>query len=52
MVQMQETGIAAVSDTTIHGRHSLRIAICNHRTSLADSNVLRAEVLRVGNILM
>ena len=51
MVQMQETGIAAVSDTTIHGRHSLRVAICNHRTTLADLDALRAEVLRIGNIL-
>lgn len=52
MVRMQETGIAAVSDTTIHGRHSLRVAICNHRTTLADLDVLRAEVLRVGGSLM
>lgn len=51
MVQMQETGIAAVSDTTIHGRHSLRVAICNHRTTLADLDVLRAEVLRIGHLL-
>jgi len=52
MVRMQETGIAAVSDTTIHGRHSLRVAICNHRTTLADLDLLRAEVLRVGGSLM
>ena len=51
MVQMQETGIAAVSDTTIHGRHSLRLAICNHRTTLADLDLLRAEILRIGGIL-
>lgn len=37
-VKVQETGIAAVSDTTIHGRHSLRLAICNHRTTVADLN--------------
>ena len=51
MVRMQETGFAAVSDTTIHGRHSLRVAICNHRTTLADMDLLRVEVLRVGGLL-
>ena len=51
MVRMQETGTAAVSDTTIHGRHSLRVAICNHRTRLADMDLLRVEVLRVGGLL-
>lgn len=52
MVQMQESGIAAVSDTTIHGRHSLRVAICNHRTTTADLEVLRDEVVRVGTLLI
>ncbi len=51
MVQMQENGIAAISDTTIHGRHSLRVAICNHRTTVADLDLLRAEILRIGEIL-
>jgi aromatic-L-amino-acid/L-tryptophan decarboxylase len=51
MVRMQETGIAAVSDTTICGRHSLRVAICNHRTSPSDLDLLLDEVLSVGGIL-
>ncbi len=51
MVQMQETGLAAVSDTTIQGRHSLRVAICNHRTTLSDLDLLRVEVLRIGSKL-
>lgn len=51
MVQMQETGIAAVSDTTIHGRHSLRVAICNHRTVTSDLDQLRAEILQIGETL-
>lgn len=51
MMQMQETGIAAVSDTTIHGRHSLRVALCNHRTTLADLDLLLSEVLRIGGQL-
>ena len=48
MLRLQEDGIAAVSDTTIHGRHCLRAAICNHRTVRADLDLLVAEVLRIG----
>ena len=48
MLRLQETGIAAVSDTTIHGHHCLRAAICNHRTTRADLDLLEAEVLRTG----
>ncbi len=51
MVRLQETGVAAVSDTTIHGRHSLRLAICNHRTQKSDLDLLRAEILRIGDML-
>ena len=52
MVQMQETGFAAISDTTLHGRHSLRVAICNHRTLVSDLDQFRAEILRIGGTLM
>jgi len=48
MLRLQETGVAAVSDTTIHGRHCLRAAICNHRTRHADLDLLVTEVLRTG----
>ncbi|MFN4155764.1 MAG: pyridoxal phosphate-dependent decarboxylase family protein [Paracoccaceae bacterium] len=48
MLQLQETGIAAVSDTTVKGRHCLRVAICNHRTKRADLELLATEVLRLG----
>lgn len=48
MLQLQEAGIAAVSDTTVKGQHSLRVAICNHRTRRADLELLVAEVLRLG----
>ena len=48
MVRMQETGIAAVSDTTVHGRHCLRVAINNHRTTRADLDILVDEVARLG----
>ena len=48
MLHLQETGVAALSDTTIHGRHCLRAAICNHRTRQADLDMLVAEVLKKG----
>ncbi len=51
MVQMQEAGIAAVSDTTVQGRHCLRAAINNHRTTPADLDILVAEVVRLGETL-
>ena len=51
MVQMQETGVAAVSDTTVRGRHCLRAAINNHRTTPADLDILVSEVARLGAIL-
>ncbi len=48
MVRMQEAGIAAVSDTTVRGRHCLRAAINNHRTTHADLDILVAEVAKQG----
>ncbi len=47
MAQILEEGIAALSDTAIHGRHCLRAAICNHRTRFDDLDLLVAELLRV-----
>ena len=51
MVRMQESGVAAVSDTTVHGRHCLRAAINNHRTTRHDLDVLVDEVARQGAML-
>ncbi len=48
MLRLQETGVAALSDTTIRGKHCLRAAICNHRTRPDDLNLLISEVLRIG----
>jgi aromatic-L-amino-acid decarboxylase len=48
MLRLQESGIAAVSDTTVAGRHCLRVAICNHRTRREDLELLVAEVSRIG----
>lgn len=48
MLRLQEGGIAALSDTTVHGQHCLRAAIANHRTKWADLEVLVREVTRLG----
>jgi aromatic-L-amino-acid/L-tryptophan decarboxylase len=52
MLRLQESGIAVISDTTIRGRHCLRVAICNHRTRDEDLDLLVKEVLRIGAEVM
>jgi glutamate/tyrosine decarboxylase-like PLP-dependent enzyme len=52
LLRLQERGIAAPSDTTIRGRHCLRVAICNHRTRNEDLDLLVREVLRIGEEMM
>ncbi len=51
MLRLQEEGIAALSDTTIHGEHCLRVAINNHRTRREDLDILVQEALRLGALL-
>jgi len=48
MLRLQEEGIAALSDTTVQGRHCLRVAIANHRTRRDDLDLMAAEMLRLG----
>lgn len=48
MLRLQEAGTAVPSDTTLRGRHGLRVAIANHRTRHADLELFVAEVLRLG----
>jgi aromatic-L-amino-acid decarboxylase len=49
MLRLQEEGVAAVSDTTIHCEHCLRAAINNHRTKSDDLELLVRETIRIGN---
>ena len=49
MLQLQETGIAAISDTTLDGEHCLRVAINNYRTRLSDLDLLVTEVLKIAS---
>jgi glutamate/tyrosine decarboxylase-like PLP-dependent enzyme len=51
MLRLQEDGTAVLSDTTLRGRHCLRVAICNHRTRYEDVDLLVSEVVRLGNDL-
>ncbi len=51
LLRIQEEGTAVPTDTTVHGRHCLRVAINNHRTRRADLDLLVAEVLRLGHLL-
>lgn len=51
MLRLQEEGTAVLSDTTVHGRHCLRVAINNHRTLPEDLDLLVAETRRIGHSL-
>ncbi|MDE2379611.1 aspartate aminotransferase family protein [Bradyrhizobium sp.] len=48
VADVQESGIAAPSSTTIDGRFAIRAAIVNHRTDVADIDALVAAVLDFG----
>ncbi|PHP64903.1 amino acid decarboxylase [Zhengella mangrovi] len=44
MLRLQETGVAALSDTRVQTRYALRCAIANHRTQTSDLHVLIAAI--------
>lgn len=48
LMQLHEQGIAVPSQTTLHGRYCLRIAIANHRSDQDDFDLLAREVVRIG----
>ena len=51
MLRLQEAGTAVPTDTTVHGRHCLRVAINNHRTRREDLQLLVSETVRLGHEL-
>jgi len=51
MLQIQESGVAVPSDTTIAEKHCLRVAINNHRTTRKDLDHFIDEVLQCGDDL-
>ncbi|WP_027577109.1 aspartate aminotransferase family protein [Bradyrhizobium sp. WSM1743] len=48
VADIQESGIAAPSSTTLDGKFAIRAAIVNHRTEEADIDALVAAVLQFG----
>ncbi|MCA1528529.1 MULTISPECIES: pyridoxal phosphate-dependent decarboxylase family protein [Bradyrhizobium] len=48
VADVQESGIAAPSSTTLDGKFAIRAAIVNHRTEEADIDALIAAVLQFG----
>ncbi len=48
VMQLQEEGIAAPSTTVLQGRAAIRVNITNHRSRLADFELLIQEVLARG----
>ncbi|MGY3034839.1 aromatic-L-amino-acid decarboxylase [Bradyrhizobium sp. USDA 4354] len=48
VADVQESGVAAPSSTTLDGRFAIRAAIVNHRTEEADIDTLVAAVLEFG----
>ncbi|MGA7071163.1 pyridoxal phosphate-dependent decarboxylase family protein [Bradyrhizobium sp.] len=48
VADIQESGIAAPSTTTLDGRLAIRAAIVNHRTDVGDLDALVAAVLEFG----
>ncbi len=51
LVRLQESGVAVPSQTVLAGRFALRVAITNHRTNLADLDLLVTKVLELGAAL-
>jgi aromatic-L-amino-acid decarboxylase len=47
LVRLHESGVAAPSYTTLHGRYCLRAAIVNHRTVSADLGVMLRELVAI-----
>ncbi len=52
LVELQEQGIAAPSYTTLRGIYCIRVAIANHRSRNEDFDVLIAQTIRLGELLM
>lgn len=51
LLQLQESGIAVPSGTTLRGRYALRAAFCNHRTEMQDLGILITAVRKIGAAL-
>lgn len=52
LIRLQESGLAAPSNTTLKGKFALRAAITNHRSRLEDFALLVDAVVQIGNELV
>jgi len=52
ILQLQESGTAVVSSTTLDGKYAMRVAITNHRSRREDFDVLVEEIVRLGERLV
>lgn len=48
LFQIQEKGVAVPSYTTLNNKYAIRVAITNHRSTLADFELLISSVLEIG----
>lgn len=51
LVELQESGVAAPSYTTLKNNYCLRVAIANHRSRFADFDILIRAVLAIGDAM-
>ncbi len=51
LLRIQESGVAVPSSASLGGRFALRCAFTNHRTRLADVELLVDEIIRIGRQL-
>jgi len=49
LMQLHESGVAAPSDTTLHGQYAIRIANVNYRSRKEDFDTLVQGVLQMGH---
>lgn len=52
MLRLQETGVAALSDTRVAGTYALRCAIANHRSRRVDFDLLIDELKRLAPVIL
>lgn len=50
-MRLHEEGIAAPSYTVLGGRYALRVCVTNHRSTVADLDLLVDAVARLGAAL-
>jgi aromatic-L-amino-acid/L-tryptophan decarboxylase len=51
LLRIQESGLAIPSQTMLHGKFAIRVAITNHRSRRADFDLLVKAVVEIGSAL-